>query len=138
MLCIIGCEEAKPGPASVTETSAARPALTERIQFVENYVTFKRTYLSLDYDIFYQNNGGGFVSGPSDWDVRLVATVPADEIDQWVIKGKRDTSLTTPAWVATTAPSIDARGITEWYVDGTRSVGIDRKRNVVAYRAYTM
>jgi len=136
LLLAVGCN-GKTGPPSVTETSAARPVLADRIRFVETYVKFKRKYDDLEYDIFYQNNGGGLVPGPSDWDVRIVAIVPPDEIDNWKIVGKLDASIATPKWVAATARSIDTGLITEWYTDGNRTVGIGRSHNVVAYRAFT-
>ena len=35
------------------------PTLAERVAFLQQYVTFRRTYETLDFDIMYQNNGGG-------------------------------------------------------------------------------
>jgi len=82
-----GCSGTASGPESVTETSVARADLADRILFLENYVNFRRQYEILDYDIMYQNNGGGMVPAPSDWDIRLIAVVPRTEIEAWVPAG---------------------------------------------------
>lgn len=123
------------GPQSASETSAARPKLTDRIKFVERYVKFRRTYKNLEYDISYVN-GGSFPPSPSEWDVRIVAIIPPGEIEKWSIEGKLDATARTPDWVAATAQSIDVNLLTEWYTDGNRTVGIDRKNSVVAYRSF--
>jgi hypothetical protein len=82
---LTGCSSNAPsGPASVAETSETRPRLEDRVEFIERYVTFRRTYRKLAYAVDYQNNSGGMVPGPSDWDIRLVAVVPAEEIDDWI------------------------------------------------------
>jgi len=134
LLISIGCG-GNSGPPTVSETSAARPKLADRIKFVETYVKFRRTYKELEYDISFMN-GGSFPPSPSEWDVRLVAIVPPDEINNWSVAGKLDGTKEVPKWVADTAQSIDINSITEWYTDGNRTVGIDRKHNVVAYRSF--
>ncbi|MGB6013734.1 MAG: hypothetical protein WBG32_03310, partial [Nodosilinea sp.] len=59
---LIGCSpNGSSGPPSANETSASRPQIKERVKFIEQYVTFRRAYDELEYDMFYQNNGGGMV-----------------------------------------------------------------------------
>src|SRR3954451_19838714 len=85
---IVGC--GRSGPASTRTVSSQFATVAERAKFLEKYVTFRRTYETLDFDVMYQNNGGGGgAPGPSDWDVRLVATVPAAELGTWVPTGAK-------------------------------------------------
>lgn len=132
-----GCSNEVLGPTSVDETSVARTGLADRIQFLENYVTFRRQYEKLDYDIMYQNNGGGMVPGPSDWDIRLIALVPESEIQAWVPAGIEKIDTPSPAWLKDLPGTIERDGITEWYHNSGTVVGVDRERSIVAYRNTT-
>ncbi|MFT3787128.1 MAG: hypothetical protein QM770_13330 [Tepidisphaeraceae bacterium] len=102
---------------------------------MERYVTFRRHYESLDFDITYHNNGG-MVPGPSEWDVRLVASVPENELDQWVPSGVKSVAAGESDWLKSVPTTVDTSNVGEWYVDGRRVVGIDRSRRVVVYRLY--
>lgn len=133
-LALAGCSKSQSGPASVAETSAARANIGDRVRFIENYVTFRRKYEKLDYDITYQNNGGGLVPAPSDWDIRLIASVPQAKIDDWVPAGAEKTDGPSPDWLKGMPGSIERDGITEWYRKSGTVVGIDRERSIVAYR----
>ena len=106
-----------------------------KLDFVEQFVTFRRSYTQLEYDIQFQNNGGGRLPGPSDWDVRLVAEVPVAEIDDWLRAGPGKLSAKPElAWLADVPGTIDTSGISEWYGDGKVTVALDRAKRVVAYR----
>jgi hypothetical protein len=133
-----GCKPS--GPASTRTTSAKFQTLAERTAFLSQYVAFRRTYETLDFDVFYQDNGGGGgVPGPSDWDIRLVATVPAAEVAAWIPAGvkRATTPPTDTAWLKSVPTTVDPSGINEWYVDGPRTIGLDRGRRIVAYRITT-
>lgn len=133
-IAFCGCTTTDPGPASVRETSTARRGLPVRIEFVEKYVTFRRQYEKLDYDIFYQNNGGGLFPAPSDWDIRLLAVVPRIEIDAWIPENAEQKERPSQDWLKDLPGSIERDGISEWYRVGGIEVGIDRERSVIAYR----
>jgi hypothetical protein len=130
---LVGCKPS--GPASTKTTSAAYATVAERTTFLNEYVTFRRTYETLDFDIMYQNNGGGTVPGASDWDVRIVATVPASELQAWVPAGVNASSAPDIAWLKSVPATLDLSGLSEWYVDGKRIVGIDRAKRIVVYRS---
>jgi hypothetical protein len=130
MLLPIGC--GRSGPSSVRTTSTPFPTLQAKVAFVHRYVAFRRTYETLDFDLFYQNNDG-VPPGPSDWDVRLVATVPASEIAAWIPAGLTP-SPQDQQWLKTIPTSLDLSGLTEWYGDDRVVVGIDRDHRIVAYR----
>ena len=134
LLFVAGCTS-NLDPPTVSETSAARPTLAERVEFIEQYVKFRRKYKQLEYDVDYMN-GGSFPAAPSEWDIRIVANVDPNDLDQWAITGKRNLEMKTPDWVGTTAESLNVDTISEWYTDGGRTVGIDRDNNIVAYRNF--
>lgn len=130
-LLLAGCTPG--GPATTRTNSSSFATVAERARFLHEYVSFRRTYESLDFDIMYQNNGG-MVPGPSDWDVRLVATVPAAELQAWVPAGVSAASAPDTDWLAAVPTALDLSGVSEWYVDGSRVVGIDRTKRIVVYR----
>lgn len=135
ILLFTGC--APSGPPSMQINSSAFATLAEREKFLNQYVTFRRSYQTLDFDILYQNNGGGLTPGPSDWDVRLVATVPAKELADWIPASVKISAAPDLTWLKSVPTSLDLAGLNEWYIDGKRIVGLDRVRNIVVYRAST-
>ena len=87
LLFISGCEKdsGRSGPPTASQTSKATARLSDRVKFLQQYVTFRREYVDLEYNVVFQNNGGGRgIPGPSDWDIRIVATVPPEQIQAWV------------------------------------------------------
>ena len=132
-LLLVGCKPS--GPATTTTTSAAYATVAERTKVLNEYVTFRRTYETLDFDIMYQNNGSGTVPGPSDWDVRIVATVPASELQAWVPSGVKASNAPDIAWLKSVPTTLDLSGVSEWYVDGKRIVGVDRAKRIIVYRS---
>lgn len=133
---LVGCKPS--GPATTKTTSAAYATVAERTKFLNEYVTFRRTYETLDFDVMYQNNGGGMVPGPSDWDVRLVATVPTSELQTWIPAGVNASTARDVTWLKSVPTALDLSGVIEWYVHGKRIVGIDRAKRVVVYRLSSM
>ncbi len=143
------------GPASTDTLSSALPDLDARVEFLERYVQFRRAYEVLDFSIRFRGSEGGFldVPGPSEWDIRLVAKVPAAEIDDWVPAGVAagpppdfsdwvaagpGTAPGTPLdWRDAVPATLPLAGVDEWYDGGGRIVGLDRDERVVVYRLFT-
>lgn len=130
-----GCD--RSGSASHLTTSAVTDTLADRVAFVERVVPFRRSYETLDYAATFQDYSGGWVPGPSDWELRLVATVPADGLDAWVPAGASIGSAGPPSWLEEVPTAVPTGGITEWYDNGSQQVGLDRENRVVAYRLAT-
>ena len=135
-LLLVACNSS--GPATTRTNSSSFASIAERVRFLEEYVTFRRTYETLDFDIMYQNNGGGMVPGPSDWDLRLVASVPESELLAWIPEGAKASPTADKEWLNSVPTALDLSGVSEWYVDGDRVVGLDRTRRIVVYRVTTM
>lgn len=136
MLSTAACKPS--GPPSGKTTSAGITTLAARVKTLHEYVKFQRTYETLDFDIDYHNNGGGLVPGPSDWDIRIVATVPASQLSDWIPAGATPSSGSDTEWLKTVPTALDLSGVTEWYVQGSKTVGLDRARRIVVYRVSTL
>jgi len=121
------------GPASTDTKSDSLPTLKERIAFLERYVTFRRDYSDVGFHVVYRN-GGSFPPSPSEWDVRVVATVPPERLADWVPPGVKKTPRADMDWLDGVPGSEKASGIQEWYAEPGRLVGIDRGKSIVAYR----
>jgi len=127
------------GPKSKTTHSDSRTfaALSEKKEFIERYVKFKRNYETLDFLIEFRDGGDGGLPSPSEWNIRLVATVPANEIDDW-IAGLPIAKEVETDWVSAIANApVDLKAF-EWHLDKNRTVGIDRARGIVLYRNRTL
>jgi hypothetical protein len=130
-ILLVGC--GTKGPDSTQTDSTHFATLPEKVAFLEQYVPFQRHYESLGFSIFYQNNSGGMVPGPSYWDIRLTAVVPAEELDKWIPEEAEPFSGPTD-WLDTIPGTIDCTMIDEWYRAGSRTIGLDRRRQIVAYQ----
>jgi hypothetical protein len=136
--CLAGCaSNSQSGPQSISETSTVRPKLQDRINFIEQYVTFKRNYLKLEYEVQYHNNSSGIVPGPSDWDIKILAVVPPSEIAAWFPSNQSSISKQPPAWLTAMPGTISRAKVTEWYATGGTEVGVDRNTSTIAYRNST-
>lgn len=125
------------GPRTVDTTSAQFATLQQKIDFLNQYVSFRHTYHELDFAVYFVDNGGGMVPGPSEWDIRLVAIVPEETLNDWVPDGAAP--LAGPPdrkWLDRVPTSQDLSGIDHWYDDSGRTVGIDRQQHLVACRYY--
>jgi len=128
-----------PGPSSTDTSSTAFTTLSDRVTFLEKYMLFRRNYQALDFVIHYRNNGYGWGAGPSEWDIRIVAVVPADELALWTT-GLEPVSPDDTSWLVEVPTKIDYSGVRQWYAkhsDITHGVltGIDTEKSVVVYRS---
>ena len=108
--------------------------LTERQSFLERYVTFRRSYEELEFDISFVDGGEGRVPGPSEWDIRLLARIPADEIDEW-ISGLAATESVDASWVSSIPNAPPVLDGFQWYEDGSRVVGFNPSSLTLIYRS---
>jgi hypothetical protein len=131
-----GCDDSS-GPATTNTSSTAFATLPEKIAFLEEYVSFRRTYEQLEFAVEYQNNSKGPVPGPSDWDVRVIAKVPAEQLSQW-IEGLKPVESPDVEWLKTLPQGTDHTGVSVWYRAGGRVVGVDEGNAVVVYRNKSM
>jgi hypothetical protein len=129
-----GC--GRSGPASTETDSTSFATLQSKIDFLHNHVSFRRNYLSLEFSIFYRDGSAGGLPSPSDWDIRLIAQVPPEELGQWVPPGGQPVATVDTGWLTIVPGSEKAAGIKEWYLEPRRVIGIDRNQGVVAYRIW--
>lgn len=136
MLFFVGCTPT--GSSSTNTTSDAFQTLAAKVEFLERYVTFRRSYESLDFHIRFEVSGVVSVPGPSDYDVRLCAQVPVEQLDLWIPSGiKPSSNVPDLEWLTSVPGNHDVSGISEWFVDHRKIIGLDRKRNIVVYHAWS-
>ena len=96
-------------------------------------MNFRRSYDDLEFDISYLDGGDGRVPGPTEWDVRILAKVRKESLEEWV-SGLPSTKAPDASWVSSipnAPPKLDSF---QWYSDGIRFVGINREDRLVLYR----
>jgi hypothetical protein len=137
-LLLPSCGQSRPaGPPTTNTTSTALPTLAQRTTFLNQYVTFRRGYQTLDFNIAFLNNNGGTPPGPTEYDIRLIATVPESELQSWIPSGV--TASPTPpdtSWLKTVPTTLNLSGVTEWYITPGKGIGLDRANKIVVYRAF--
>ena len=134
MLCaiLLGC--GTEGPSSTMTKSDSFTSLTEKINFLNQYVIFRRVYEELDFDINYQNNSGGMVPGPSDWDIRIIAIVPQEQLSLWTKELAPYAEMKNIKWLSSVPTTIDYSNIKQWYQGNRKTVGIDPVKRIIVYR----
>ena len=122
------------GKGKTTDTrSSDFLTLEEKKEFLERYVKFRRSYDDLEFHIAFIDGGSGAVPGPSEWDIRFSAIVPAAELDHWIDGLEADEAPSTD-WIAAIPDGAPELNEFKWYRDDGRNVGIDRKNRRVLYR----
>jgi hypothetical protein len=94
-------------------------------------VKFRRNYDDLHFRVTW-SDGGGMVPGPTGWNVRVLAVVPAAELDLWIggLSAASDPQLDWIPDIPTAPPDL---GGFEWFTGPGVTVGIDRKNRTVFY-----
>lgn len=138
MVCVVGCGR-PDGPQSTSTSSTKFSTLSEKVEFLEQYVRFRRTYEDLDFVIYYKNGSEGRLDAPapSEWDIRIIAKVPLAELSQWT-KGLPPTSSPEVDWLGDLSGRIDHSGVLAWFQSDGRLVGVDEDNAVIVYRSVAM
>lgn len=133
LVLLLGCQRDR----STHTRSDSLPTLAARQELLERYVTFRRHYTTLDFDLEYQDDPG-LGLGPSTMgcDIRVHATVPASELATWSDGLAAWAGPANPSWLATVpnAPtSLD--GFTWWRGNtrDSREVAISATTSEVLY-----
>jgi hypothetical protein len=123
--------------SKTTDTTSDHFAtLAGKQSFLERYVNFRRPYKDLEFDISYLDGGGGMVPGPTEWDVRILAKVPEESLDEWTA-GLASTAAPEASWVSSIPNAPATLDSFQWYAEGSRIVGISRGDRFVLYRNHT-
>lgn len=135
---LMACDNSVDQGKSTNTSSSEFSTLESKRIFLKEYLKPKSSFQKLDFLIHYRDNSQGFVPGPSDWDIRLLAIVPPNEIDQWVATYKILLQEPTLTWLSEIPSDIDYSEINEWFDMGFSSVvGIHRELGILAYRNVT-
>ena len=120
--------------SKTTDADSTRfSTLVEKQAFLERYVNFRRSYDDLEFDISYLDGGDGRVPGPTEWDVRILAKVRKELLEEWV-SGLPSTKAPDASWVSSIPNAPTKLDSFQWYSDGIRFVGINREDRLVLYR----
>ena len=106
--------------------------LAEKQDFLEDYVTYRRSYQELHFNLSYLDGGSGLVPGPTEWNVRLFATVPAEQLDKWT-NGLSQTSTPELDWISDIPQAPKDVSSYQWHQDNGVTVGIHKEENKVLY-----
>ena len=130
-LFISSCEKSK----TISKASSEFITLAEKQEFLEQYIMFRRRYDELHYNLSYIDGASGMVPGPTEWNIRIFAVVPAGELDQWV---DRLSVIADPEldWVSDIPNAPADLGGYKWYRGRSVIVGIDRESRTVLYRSH--
>jgi hypothetical protein len=121
------------GKGKTTDTVSSKfTTLAEKQEFLERYMKFRRSYDDLHFHLSYIDGGSGMVPGPTEWNVRIFAVVPAGEIDQW-IAGLSAASDPELDWISDIPKAPTDLSRYKWYEGDCVIVGIDRESRFVLY-----
>ena len=78
-LTLTGCGDCK----TTNTKSNIFKTLNDKQIFLEKYVSFKRKYSFLEFHISYNDGSCGIIPSPTEWDIKIFATVPIENINDW-------------------------------------------------------
>ena len=64
----------------------------EKLSFLTEYIVAPSEILDAEYHIFFHDNSGGLVPGPSDWDIRVAIKIKPENIFLWTEDFEKTTS----------------------------------------------
>lgn len=105
VVVLLWCWACSSGGSLTTDTdSQSLPDRQQRLEFLARYLRLRSPVSDAEYIIRYQDNSGGGVPGPSDWDIRAVLQVERESAawhEGWVAcaDGAREPAVDT-AWAA--------------------------------------
>ena len=98
-LLLTACSLFSTAPAQADRTTNTQSSdlatEAERLDFLAQYVVLKSPVDAAEFHIVYHDNSGGFVPGPSDWDIRAVMHVT--DVVAWT-EGKTRVDLFDLSW----------------------------------------
>ena len=56
----------------------------EKLSFLADYLLAPSEVLDAEYHIVFYDNSGGFVPGPSDWDIRVAVKIHPEDLTLWI------------------------------------------------------
>lgn len=107
------------GASLSTDTrSSSLGSEAEKLAFLKRYLIMHSEVDAAEFHIRYQDNSGGLVPGPSEWDVQVVMKMPPEHVRLWtkdldVQTDAPDLSWTKPLWrpewTVTSSPRVYGR-----------------------------
>lgn len=71
-------------PSKTTDTySNSLPDLYAREKFLKQYFHLPGEVEDLVFHVVYQDNSGGMIPGPSDWDIKILARITTKDLSNW-------------------------------------------------------
>lgn len=143
-ILIIGCNY---DPRNTHTDSSKFTSLADRVKFLNRYLTYQRpheqisqrTYEALDFSISYYGGKKFPLASLPSWDYRIVAKVPASELQSWIPSGSIAATDRDISWIKSVPTSLDLSGVNEWYTRyrGDMILGVDRTGNIVVCRIWS-
>jgi len=122
------------GDGRTTDTlSSEFDSVAEKQAFLERYVEFRHRYIELDYRVAFLDGSSGRLPGPTEWNLRIFATIPPEEVDLWVDGLNRSANTPALGWISEIPNALSDLNEFDWYEGSRRVVGVDLKLGRVLY-----
>ncbi|MCM8528651.1 MAG: hypothetical protein NE327_19155 [Lentisphaeraceae bacterium] len=129
-LALSSCQESK----TINTTSESFSSKDEKVQFLKSYLTLNEdNFIELDFYINYQDNSGGMVPGPNDWDICFIAKVK--DVSPWIEDKKKLETKPADLRLDKIKTNINYSSVNQWFNIGSNDyLGVDNENKVIIYR----
>jgi hypothetical protein len=84
LICVLVVSSCHSGPSRTThKRSSDMSSNAEKIAFLNRYLSAKSAIEAAEFIIDYQDNSGGWVPGPSDWDIQAAMKMQPRDTTLW-------------------------------------------------------
>jgi hypothetical protein len=70
----------------------------DKIQFLKRYLSLPTAVEAAEFHVVYQDNSGGIIPGPSDWDIQAALKVAPQDLSAWTKNINRTSQKQDLAW----------------------------------------
>ena len=133
-LSIFSCSEESK---TTSTTSSSFSKTSEKIDFLNRYVTFRREYQSLEFSINYIDGSSGRLPGPTEYQISIFAAVPPSQLKDWISGCSPAGNTHNKSWFKEIPGTQDLQIESfAWFKADGKTVGISQEKSQVAYHAF--
>ncbi|MEO0803325.1 MAG: hypothetical protein AAFY57_13735 [Cyanobacteria bacterium J06642_2] len=95
---LTSCQQFTRKASLSTETdSSSFATLAAKKEFIYRYISSELEFEDIEFRVWYVDNSGGMIPGPSDYRIEVLARIDSSHLDRWLAK-VNESKMSNLAW----------------------------------------